>query len=71
MATKNENKPIGRNMHKSKKAGLGIKGEIVEDKSAKNDGDAEAGLDPQEEHINDTPNDPEVHPREPKHHRDK
>lgn len=57
-------------MHKSKKVGLSTKGEVIEDKSVKNDGDAEAGLDPKDEHINDTPNDPEIYPREPKHRKE-
>lgn len=66
MATKEENKLVGKEMLKKKKSRLSSKGKVLEDADIKHDGDAEAGLDPQDEHINDMPNDPTDHPLEPK-----
>ena len=64
MATIHENKPIGKSMHKSKKEMLTKKGPKEVDAEKKNDGDAEAGVDPQTEQLNDMPNDPTDRPKE-------
>lgn len=65
MATKDENKLLGNEMVKKKKIRMGSKGKVLENADIKHDGDAEAGLDPQQEHINDMPNDPTDKPLEP------
>ncbi|WP_312190559.1 hypothetical protein [Sphingobacterium sp.] len=64
MATKNENRVTGTEMEKKKKVKLGIDGEVVRDVDDKDRGDAEAGIDPQAEQLNDMPNDPTDRPRE-------
>ncbi|WP_312792644.1 hypothetical protein [Sphingobacterium sp.] len=64
MATKNENRVTGTEMEKKKKVKLGIEGEVVRDVDDKDGGDAEAGIDPQAEQLNDMPNDPTDRPRE-------
>lgn len=64
MATKDENKLVGNEMQKKKKVRLSSEGKILEDAETKHDGDAEAGVDPQEEQINDMPNDPTDRPLE-------
>ncbi len=64
MATKNENRLVGTEMQKKKKVRIGKDGEVIEDVDVKHDGDAEAGVDPQQEQLNDTPNDPTDRPRE-------
>ncbi|NGM62313.1 hypothetical protein G5B30_10350 [Sphingobacterium sp. SGG-5] len=66
MATKNENRLVGKEMEKKKKVRIGKDGEVIEDADIKHDGDAEAGVDPQQEQLNDTPNDPTDRPRERK-----
>jgi len=66
MATKNENRLVGKEMEKKKKVRIGKDGEVIEDADTKHDGDAEAGVDPQQEQLNDTPNDPTDRPRERK-----
>lgn len=65
MATKEENKLVGKEMVKKKKTRMSSKGKVLENADIKHDGDAEAGLDPQEEYINDMPNDPTDKPLEP------
>lgn len=65
MATKEENKLVGKEMVKKKKTRMSSKGKVLENADTKHDGDAEAGLDPQDEHINDMPNDPTDKPLEP------
>lgn len=37
---------------------------VVEKKKPRQDGDAEAGVDPQKEQLNDMPNDPTARPKE-------
>lgn len=69
MATKEENKLVGNEMEKKKKVRLSSKGKVLEDVDVKHDGDAEAGVDPQEEQINDMPNDPTDRPLEPTKHK--
>lgn len=64
MATKNENRLVGKEMEKKKKVKLGIKGEVLKEVGHKDDGDAEAGVDPQTEQLNDMPNDPTDQPIE-------
>lgn len=64
MATKNENRLVGTEMQKKKKVRIGKDGEVIEDADVRHDGDAEAGVDPQQEQLNDTPNDPTDRPRE-------
>lgn len=63
MATIHEDKPVGREMHKDKKEVLSKKGPKKIDRDEKLDGDAEAGIDPQAEQINDMPNDPTDMPK--------
>jgi len=69
MATKDEKKLVGNEMEKKKKVWLSSKGKVLEDVDVKHDGDAEAGVDPQEEQINDMPNDPTDRPLEPTKHK--
>ncbi|TCV10188.1 hypothetical protein EDC17_103633 [Sphingobacterium alimentarium] len=64
MATIHEDKPIGREMHKDKKEVLTKDGHKKIDRDKKIDGDAEAGVDPQVDQINDMPNDPTDMPKE-------
>lgn len=64
MATKNENRLVGKEMEKKKKVKLGVEGEVLKEVDHKDDGDAEAGVDPQAEQLNDMPNDPTDQPRE-------
>ncbi|MCW8311868.1 hypothetical protein ACR78Z_17450 [Sphingobacterium thalpophilum] len=64
MATKNENRLVGREMEKKKKTKLGVDGESLRDVDQKDKGDAEAGVDPQAEQLNDMPNDPTDRPKE-------
>lgn len=64
MATKNENRPVGTDMHKKHKVKIGSQGEEILDKDHRDDGDAEAGVDPQKEQLNDMPNDPTDRPLE-------
>lgn len=66
MATKNENRLVGREMEKKKKVKLGAEGEILKDVHHKDRGDAEAGVDPQVEQLNQMPNDPTDRPKEKK-----
>ncbi|MDR2283608.1 MAG: hypothetical protein LBE37_10380 [Sphingobacterium sp.] len=67
MATKDENKLVGNKMQKTKKVRLSSEGKVLEDVDAKHDGDAEAGVDAQEEQLNDMPNDPTDRPLEKRH----
>lgn len=69
MATKEENKLVGNEMEKKKKVRLSSKGKVLEDVDVKHDGDAEAGVDPEEEQLNDMPNDPTERPLEPTAHK--
>ncbi|MDR2270770.1 MAG: hypothetical protein LBF27_07680 [Sphingobacterium sp.] len=64
MATKNENRLVGKEMEKKKKVKLGVEGEALKEVDHKDDGDAEAGVDPQAEQLNDMPNDPTDQPTE-------
>ncbi|WP_286857020.1 MULTISPECIES: hypothetical protein [Sphingobacterium] len=66
MATKNENRLVGKEMEKKKKVKLGTDGEVLKDVGHKDRGDAEAGVDPQVDQINDMPNDPTDRPKERK-----
>jgi len=66
MATKNENRMVGTEMEKKKKVKLGTNGEVLKDVDHKDQGDAEAGVDPQMDQLNDMPNDPTDRPREKK-----
>ncbi|HMR20382.1 MAG TPA: hypothetical protein PKA53_13850 [Sphingobacterium sp.] len=65
MATKDENKLVGNEMHKKKKVRLGKDGKELVDVATKHEGDGEAGVDPQTEQLNDMPNDPTDRPLEP------
>ena len=58
MATKDEKKPLGNRMHKKYQKKLTKEGEEKEPSGARNEGDAEAGVDPQEEYLNEMPNNP-------------
>lgn len=58
MATKIEKKPLGKGKDGDFKKKLTQEGEEKEDVYSKNQGDAEAGIDPQKEYLNDMPNDP-------------
>lgn len=66
MATKIENEKIGLGEKKKKKEGDTYKelGSVIEKTERTKDGDGEAGVDPQAEQLNDTPNDPTDHPLE-------
>lgn len=64
MATKNENRVVGTKMRKTHKEKIGPKGKEIQKVDHKDDGDAEAGVDPQVEQLNDMPNDPTDRPRE-------
>lgn len=64
MATIHEDKPKGKKMHKDKKEILTSKGTQVVGRNKKFDGDAEAGVDPQDNQLNDMPNDPTDMPKE-------
>ncbi|PUV24272.1 MULTISPECIES: hypothetical protein [Sphingobacterium] len=64
MATKNENRLVGKEMEKKKKVKLGTDGEVLKDVGHKDRGDAEAGVDPQVDQLNDMPNDPTDRPKE-------
>ncbi|WP_336838519.1 hypothetical protein [Sphingobacterium siyangense] len=64
MATKNENRVVGTEMEKKKKVKLGVDGEALWDVNDKDQGDAEAGVDPQVDQLNDMPNDPADRPKE-------
>lgn len=64
MATIHEDKPLGKDMHKKKKEILTKDGHKEIDRDIKLDGDAEAGVDPQVEQLNDMPNDPTDMPKE-------
>ncbi|WP_293883653.1 hypothetical protein [Sphingobacterium sp. UBA1498] len=64
MATKNENRVVGTEMEKKKKVKLGVNGEVIRDVNDKDQGDAEAGVDPQVDQLNDMPNDPTDRPKE-------
>lgn len=66
MATKVENETNGLDEQKKKKQGKTYRelGSVVEKTEKTKDKDAEAGVDPQEERINDMPNDPTDRPRE-------
>ncbi|MGJ1435820.1 hypothetical protein [Sphingobacterium multivorum] len=66
MATKNENRVVGTEMEKKKKVKLGVDGEVLRDVNDKDQGDAEAGVDPQVDQFNDMPNDPADRPKERK-----
>ena len=66
MATIREEKPMGRDIHKDKKKVLTKKGYKKVDRDEKFDGDAEAGVDPQKEQLNEMPNDPTDQPKEKK-----
>ncbi len=66
MATKNENRVVGTEMEKKKKVRLGVNGETLRDVGDKDQGDAEAGVDPQVDQLNDMPNDPTDRPKERK-----
>jgi hypothetical protein len=57
---------VGNEMQKRKKVRLGKDGKELVDVDNKNDGDGEAGVDPQEEQLNDMPNNPTDRPKEPK-----
>lgn len=66
MATKVENEKTGIGEKKKKKEGDTYKelGSIIEKTEPTKDGDAEAGVDPQNEQLNDMPNDPTDRPLE-------
>lgn len=66
MATKIENEKIGLGEKKKKKEGDTYKelGSVIEKTERTKDGDGEAGVDPQVEQLNDTPNDPTDRPLE-------
>lgn len=66
MATKIENEKIGLGEKKKKKEGDTYKelGSVIEKTERTKDGDAEAGVDPQAEQLNDVPNDPTDRPLE-------
>lgn len=66
MATKIENEKIGLGEKKKKKEGDTYKelGSVIEKTERTKDGDGEAGVDPQTEQLNDTPNDPTDRPLE-------
>ncbi|WP_294349853.1 MULTISPECIES: hypothetical protein [unclassified Sphingobacterium] len=66
MATKNENRVVGTEMEKKKKVKLGVNGEVIRAVNDKDEGDAEAGVDPQVDQLNDMPNDPTDRPKESK-----
>ncbi|WP_294186348.1 hypothetical protein [uncultured Sphingobacterium sp.] len=66
MATKNENRVVGTEMEKKKKVKLGVNGEVIRAVDDKDEGDAEAGVDPQVDQLNDMPNDPTDRPKESK-----
>jgi len=66
MATKNENRVVGTEMEKKKKVKLGVSGETLRDVGDKDQGDAEAGVDPQVDQLNEMPNDPTDRPKERK-----
>ncbi|MGE8427860.1 MAG: hypothetical protein ACN6O7_08280 [Sphingobacterium sp.] len=66
MATKNENRVVGTEMEKKKKVKLGVNGETLRDVGDKDQGDAEAGVDPQVDQLNEMPNDPTDRPKEKK-----
>ena len=66
MATKNENRVVGTEMEKKKKVKLGVNGETLRDVGDKDHGDAEAGVDPQVDQLNEMPNDPTDRPKERK-----
>ncbi|HAE65848.1 MULTISPECIES: hypothetical protein [Sphingobacterium] len=66
MATKNENRVVGTEMEKKKKVKLGVNGETLRDVGDKDQGDAEAGVDPQVDQLNEMPNDPTDRPKERK-----
>ena len=66
MATKNENRVVGPEMEKKKKDKLGVNGETLRDVGDKDQGDAEAGVDPQVDQLNEMPNDPTDRPKERK-----
>jgi len=66
MATIHEDRPKGREMWKKKKEVLTKDGPKEIDRDIKLDGDAEAGVDPQVDQINDMPNDPTDMPKEKK-----
>nr|WP_288811236.1 hypothetical protein [uncultured Sphingobacterium sp.] len=66
MATKNENRLVGREMEKKKKVKLGAEGEILKNVDHKDRGDAEAGVDPHVHQINKKKNDPTDRPKEKK-----
>lgn len=64
MATIHENKLVGKEMIKQRKYRWDSKGKVLEEVETKHDGDAEAGVDPQQEQLNDMPNDPTDRPLE-------
>ncbi|MGJ1327937.1 hypothetical protein [Sphingobacterium multivorum] len=66
MATKNVNRVVGTEMEKKKKVKLGVNGETLRDVGDKDQGDAEAGVDPQVDQLNEMPNDPTDRPKERK-----
>lgn len=66
MATKNENRVVGTEMEKKKKVKLGVNGQVIRAVNDKDEGDAEAGVDPQVDQLNDMPNDPTDRPKESK-----
>jgi hypothetical protein len=68
MATKNENRLVGTKMDKTHKVKIGPSGPELLDKDHKDQGDAEAGVDPQVEQLNDMPNDPNDQPKEESRH---
>jgi hypothetical protein len=53
-------------MEKKKKIKLGVNGESLRDVNDRDQGDAEAGVDPQVDQLNDMPNDPADRPKEKK-----
>ncbi|MFD2965754.1 hypothetical protein [Sphingobacterium bambusae] len=68
MATKVENELSGIGEKRKKREGKTHKelGSIVEKTEKTKDGDAEAGVDPQKEQLNQMPNDPTDRPKEKK-----
>lgn len=64
MATKNENRLVGKKMQKTHKEKIGPKGIEIQKENQKDRGDAEAGVDPQLDQLNDMPNDPTDRPLE-------
>lgn len=66
MATKVENEKTGLHEKKKKKEGDTYRelGSVIEKTERTKDGDGEAGVDPQEERVNDMPNDPTDRPLE-------